>query len=745
MPQLTLPMLPADATPLGDKAAFAKRNGRWIYYLGLHQIYEHPEGDDRMFKVVAAQLISNGICRHRDVVKTFGVSKSSVNRALKKYRSGGIDAFYQKREGGRRGTVLTEERLERAQRLLDRGSTRREAAEELEIPKDTLRKAINDGRLVEGEKAVSGEAGVGSDKSSRSLADAGAAVEMGTACIRAADRVAASLGGLDGAETRFEACLDVPRAGVLCALPALLSNGLLDGVSTFLGSVKGYYTVFHILLTLAFASLCRIKTVEDLRGSPPGEFGKILGLDRIPEARCLRMKMDDIGADRAAEKWAAHLCGKWMLQESDDVGVLLVDGHVRVYNGKSTELPRRYVARQRLCLRATTDYWVNDALGRPFFVVEKPVDPGLLKTLEYDIVPRLVKDVPNQPSEELLEENRYACRFLIVFDREGYSPAFFGRMWRESRIACVTYHKFPGDPWPEELFVEREVAMPNGETVSMRLAERGSLVGSGKDAIWMREIRKLTESGHQTSLISTAFEMDHVLLAACMFTRWCQENFFRYMRRHFGIDALAEYGVEDLPDTEPVVNPRWREMDRSRNRLRNRLRCKRAAFAATTMHPETEDDPEKYKKWIEKKSKLLETIEQTEKELDDIKREIKEIPKRVAMGDLDEADRFRGLSSGRKRLLDTIKMVAYRAETAMAQLLKSSTVDGSEARRLLLDLFNSEADILPDPENKVLRVRVHNASRPAANRSLAAMFEVLNETKTNYPGTDLEIYYDLVF
>jgi len=51
-------------------------------------------------------------------------------------------------------------------------------------------------------------------------------------------------------------------------------------------------------------------------------------------------------------------------------------------------------------------------------------------------------------------------------------------------------------------------------------------------------VRKLTDSGHQTSLISTAFDLPHTQLAGRMFSRWCQENFFNYMRgylitRHF--------------------------------------------------------------------------------------------------------------------------------------------------------------------------------------------------------------------
>jgi hypothetical protein len=464
----------------------------------------------------------------------------------------------------------------------------------------------------------------------------------------------------------------------------------------------------------------------------------------MPEAKCLREKMDAMSAGRAAEKWAAHLSEKWMNQNPDDAGTLYIDGHARVYNGKLTKLPRRYVARQRLCLRATSDYWVNDAVGRPFFLVEKPVDPGLLKTLENDIVPRLLRDVPNQPAERRLKDESFLCRFAMVFDREGYSPAFFRRMWVNHRIACMTYHKFPKDNWPEEWFVNCEVNMPSGETVSMRLAEMGSLVGSGKEAMWMREVRKLTKSGHQTSLINTGYAMDHVRLAACMFTRWCQENFFRYMRQHYGIDMLSEYGLEDLPDTERVVNPRWRELNRTRSRLTSRLRYKRASFAALDMHPESEEDTEKYRQWIEKKAGKLEDIEHLEKELEDVKTEIKGVAKHVEMGDLVEEDKFQALRSGRKRLLDTIKMIAYRSETAMAEILTKHGLDSAEARRILQDLFVSDADIVPEYEGGILRVRVHNASLPATDRSLTFLLEELNKTKTKYPGTEMILVYELV-
>jgi transposase len=738
MPQQILPLIPRGATEINGLVSVWRDEERWTYFIGTYPIYSHHKTDQRMFRLVTSQMIEAGACRQVDIIRSFGVSKSSVIRSVNKLRKDGAEAFFVQRRGRRGGKVLTSELLEKAQGLLDQGYTRSDVCQELDVKYDTLRKAINEGRLLEPEQTETALT-----KSSRNVVDAAAAEGMGVACTRVDERVLASMGELIGATVHFELCLDVPKAGVLCAIPVLLANGLFHGVEQFLGNVTGYYTIFHVLLLLALMSLSRIKTTEKLRGHAPGEFGKLLGLDRIPEVRCLRNKMDELSANDGAERWAAHLGKHWMNLEPESVGTLYIDGHVRVYHGGLTKLPRRYVSRERLCLRGITDYWVNDAIGRPFFVIEKEVDPGLLKTLRCDIVPRLLDEVPNQPSEGELAENPYLCRFVLVFDREGYSPAFFAEMWSKHRIGCLSYHKYPGKPWPEQWFTEHKVTMPAGEVIDMRLCEMGSYVGSGKDAIWMREVRKLTDSGHQSSLISTAFDLPHTELAAHMFSRWCQENFFNYMMQHFDIDVLLEYGTTTFPDTEKVVNPAWRQLDRSRNSLQNKLRYRRARFAEMTMHPETEEKPAKYRKWLRKKADLLEEIENYEHQLQKLKEELKDTAKHITWGQLDEKDKFLRLLPGRKRLMDTIRMIAYRAETAMVGLITGPTVDSPAARRLLQDLFVTEADILPDPENKQLNIRVHSASRPAANRALAQLFEHLNKAEVNYPGTDLRLVYQI--
>ena len=216
------------------------------------------------------------------------------------------------------------------------------------------------------------------------------------------------------------------------------------------------------------------------------------------------------------------------------------------------------------------------------------------------------------------------------------------------------------------------------------------------------------------------------------------------MMEHFAIDLLQEYGTESFPDTEKVINPAWRELNRTRNSIENRLRYRRARFAQMTVHPESEDEPQKYWKRVKKKSDLTEEIEHYEHEPEKIKAELKETPKHIEWREPEEKDRFFRPVPGRKRLMDTIRMIAYRTETSMAGSLVSPTADSAAARRILQDLYVTEADILPEPENKCLRIRVHSSSRASTNRSLSKFFEVLNETETVYPGTDLRIIYELI-
>ena len=204
--QLMLPIIPSGATEINNHVSVWRGEERWTYFLGLHPIYSHHPSDQLLFRLCTSLLIESGACRQIEIIKTFGVSKSSVDRSVRLLRAKGAEGFFKPRKVHYGGTVLTPEKLEKAQHLLQQHADRHEIAAELEVPYDTLRKAISAGRLV-----VPAPPETATTKSSRNVVDAQAAVGMGTACTRVEERTLAAFGGYDGAPVRFEPCLDVPR------------------------------------------------------------------------------------------------------------------------------------------------------------------------------------------------------------------------------------------------------------------------------------------------------------------------------------------------------------------------------------------------------------------------------------------------------------------------------------------------------------------------------------------------------
>jgi hypothetical protein len=544
---------------------------------------------------------------------------------------------------------------------------------------------------------------------------------------------------LNGAAIEFELVQDVPDGGVLLALPALLLLGLLSKSREMFWMPEGFYPLESIFLLLALMALGRIPSLEALRYVAPGEWGKLMGLDRIPEVRTLRQKITQLCAEQgSAERWSNALAKQWMEDEPECAGVFYADGHVRVYHGKLTDLPRRYVARERLCLRGTTDYWVNAMDGRPFFVLSRAVDPGLLTVLREQIVPRLKADVPNQPTQEQLEADPLLSRFTIVFDREGYSPQFFAQM-KEQRIAVLTYRKFPGELlWSEQEFGTHQVSLVNGEQVTMQMAERGVQLSNN---LWVREIRHLSDKGHQSSILSTDYRSDLSRVAAAMFARWCQENFFKYMRQNYNLDRLVEYGTEVIPDTTRVVNPAWRTLD-SQIRRQNALLSRELVQFAQIQLPHDMEPPQ-IEAYQSKKGQLQQAIEERRQQIQQLKAQRKAIPKHIEIKDLPEQDRFQRLRAEKKHFIDTIKLIAYRAETALAQLAREKINRLDDARSVVRQIFRTEIDLLPDQQNKTLTVRLHPMTTQAHDEVVRHICAELTATETVFPGTDLRLIYEI--
>lgn len=737
MRQLQIPGFPAGAVSINNLVSVLAKEGQVTYFVGCDNYFMHPENDEPGQRFAVATLIRNGHMRAVDVERSaLGIPHRTLMRWLKQLDEKGPNSFFaEPRRGGAR--TMNSERCAECARLLAEGLSLPDVARHVGVNESTLRKAVRRGAVVSPKTPAglaSNRAQAETTKSDRTRQDAEAAEGMGTACTRAGERLGAALGLVHSAATRHEPCRDVMMGGVLAGLPALCANGLLSGLDKHLSLPRGFYSCLHILMTLSFMALARIRRPEGLRSIAPGELGKAVGLDRVPEVRTLREKIAWMAENGRPEAWMKELSAGWMKADPAEAGYLYVDGHVRVYHGADARLPRRYVSREKLCLRGTTDYWVNDALGRPFFVVSKAVTEGLASTLVKEIVPELLAQVPGQPGEAELKANPLLHRFVVVFDREGATHSLLSQLWKH-RIGAITYRKAVKDAWPESDFREVEVAVPGGGTTNMKLASRETSLSAGKLSMPVLEVRRLTPSGHQTAIITTARLLGEPAVAGRMFSRWCQENFFAYMMEHYDIDGLTQYGSEEIPGTTRVVNPSWRKLDKEVRTQQRRLRSLHAKLGARALENE--------EKSVRTNAELLDDIQRIQEEVTELKQRRGGVRRKVAISELPEEERPRQLLPLSKMLTDTVKMIAYRAETALVGLLRNHLAKEADARALARELFVSSADIEPDEDAKVLTVRIHRMASPAHDRAISALFDELNQDKFRHPETGMCMIFEL--
>jgi hypothetical protein len=308
------------------------------------------------------------------------------------------------------------------------------------------------------------------------------------------------------------------------------------------------------------------------------------------------------------------------------------------------------------------------------------------------------------------------------------------QLW-EQRIGAITYRKAVKDLWPDSEFADIAVPVPGGGATRMHLASRHTVVSAGTASIPVLEIRRLTPTGHQTAIITTARRMDSPVVAGRMFSRWCQENFFAYMMQHYDIDGLVQYGGEELPGTLEVVNPAWRTLDKAVKDTARRIRTLHAALGAATLQNDGGD--------IHARADRLQDIQRLEADAVDLRLTRRNTPKKVPLASLPETERPRQLAPLGKMLTDTVKMIAYRGETALVGLLRPHLAKEEEARALVRELFVSSADLEPHAQDNTLTIRIHRMACPAHDKAIGALLAELTQLAFHHPETHARLIYEL--
>lgn len=558
---------------------------------------------------------------------------------------------------------------------------------------------------------------------------------MGVGATRIEERTLAVNHMIDTTPVQFEACQSVPQAGVLFLLPFLKQTGLFSFRDHFHELSKGYYYIEFIVLFLAMMYLRRIKNPEQLKYHSPGEFGKVMGLDRVPEAKCLRGKVKEICFQKATEQWAMGLAKQWTGKEANEF--YYIDGHIQVYSGYLAKLGKKHVSRQKLCLPGMQEFWVNNKEGMPYFYVTGQVNEKLLEMLDKQIIPKLLKEIPSKYTEQELKDDPDLPRFTIVFDREAYSPVFFKKLWDQHRIAVITYRKNVKDKWDENDFKEYTIDIDGVET-KMKLEEKSIELND----VEMREIRRLS-GNHQTSVITTNRKLTIELVAIHMFSRWTQENFFKYMRQDYDFDRLFQYSIDQVYQEFVVANPEYNNITYKLGKTREKI-SRRKAVLYELYEKNLKDKLDQTNKYLKKQIQVKEELHDLENQEKLLLGHRSKIPSQIKIKDMPENIRYNKLNTESKRFQNILKMICYRAETSCANLLsKDFKKSINEKRALVKSIINSHADIIPDYSTNQLTIKIYSQANPRMNLAIEKVMETLNETETKYPGTNLVLNYKI--
>jgi len=740
-------------------------NALWYYrdvedvrtvFMGAIPVYHYSRLDQLSEKHVIISMANDGQARQADMARAFDYGVATVRRWQNSYHRRGIAGLERKRRHSPQ--LKVDAAMDHAvMAMVRRGESNLRIAQALGVAESTIRRTRMRLGLPQARSAVAEQlpastsprptqTGVaGADGAVAPIQDTANQVNPGSCAASSAetevaavaqsiaksldvdplnrqtDRALARAGFIEDAVPFFAAGTQIPGAGALLAVPLIQESGVL---TIFQGLVRtlgpAFYGVRTVVMTLLFMALLRIKRPERLRTQRPVNLGRVLGLDRAPEVKTLRRKLSQLGRKGVGVRFMRELARR-RLSCKNRIGFFYVDGHVREYHG-TAKLGKAYVTRRRLAAPAATDTWVNDAQGSPVFVVTSELNASLTKVLE-PIVDEL---------QVLLGTKR---RFTIIFDRGGWSPALFARLIARG-VDVMTYRKGKIVPIPREQF-HTVTARVAGAKVSYELHDtkiRLGLAGKDQQELWLRQVTRLRdEKGAQTQVLTSREDLRPEEVLYRMFNRWRQENFFKYMRQEYALDALIEYGSEALDPKLDRPNPLRLQADKALRKAQAELRVLECAYGeAAVQNPESVRPSMRGFKIAH--GEIGKAIRAAQDHIAALKAKRDDLPKRVPATDLE------CLPSAVRLVTDGFKMTAYQIENQLVdQIWDHYPRAAMEGHTLIVAALNSSADIRV--ENDVLRVTLATQSSSHRTQAIAALCAQLTARNALFPGSNLRLHY----
>ena len=515
--------------------------------------------------------------------------------------------------------------------------------------------------------------------------------------------------------------------GLALYFPALAATGLLEVARSLYRLPRSVtFGVRAVFSCIFFLTVCSKTTLEAAKHLRRGDFGALIGTGAAPCVQTLRRKLASLVAQSKAGLLSTNLARHWVDTGLVHTAYLYVDGHVKAYSGKK-KLEEVYDTKAQKPIRGLHSYFVGDGDGRPLLFLTEEISANLAKAM-----PRIIEAI-----RQVLGERA----FTIIFDRGGYDGKMFSWLVSEG-VDFITYQR-GSVTLPKEAFKRHQVRF-EGRRLRFWIAEDTKKVG--RDGPFRRIVVR-SASGHQTPILtSLAPEVPPARIAALMFCRWRQENFFKYAGEHHGLDDIISYAGEAADPQTMVVNPARKAADAALAEARKKLALLKKELGDVLLDEPKKDGRSAHGLKVAQRGKVKK-LRDLEKQIASLLAERKSAPKHVSLAEAGIPREV--LRHEAKAIMDRVKICAYNAEEWMLDRLVQHYRNPHDVRALLRSFAELPGEMetsfayYPDgtPVPTGVTVSLDPPDTPQHREALRGLVNDLNAAGATYPGTAIPVTY----
>ena len=678
-----------------------------IVHIGATPIAQYPTTDVTMRRHVMVQLAEAGGLTGVHIAARFQVTPVYISLLRGRMRAQGSVGLAAKRRGPKGAMKVTGPLAKRVHALRQTGLSYRAIATAVgQVSHQTVRRML---------AAV--------EPSQARLPDVAEAIPPPVAPSEA---TRAEPDASEGSHEPASAVVGASRYAGAMLLHVALTHVRLWQVFAEKGAQVGRtaLSVAQVIGMVAWGFALRLGSIEGFKTALAQDFGLLLGLPAVPCVQTLRTRLCALAESVAPDAILRALLAAAVRLEPVWEGAYYVDGHFSPYAGQHP-VAKGWNAKRRLAEPGHTDVYVHDATGRALYFLNRPLNESLVKVLP-DLVREIRAVAPDQ-------------RVILVFDRGGYSGPGF-RALTDAGIGFLTYLKgrkarrqFPADRFSQRWWaLDDPAGIGKRQRHVYRVYERGTRI---RGAGLVRTVVVQDDEGHQIPVLTNCADLPAAKAVHLLRLRWRQENSFKYLATHYGIDQIMQYGVTTAPDTRLVDNP-------VRARVQAQLAEARAAcvfgeadvgqavLAGAALRTAASATTRRAARAIEARIARLE-------------HRLTQTPAKVPVTSLPGRRRRRAtLKSDRHDLVTGVKLATYNAERLLARRFFQHYQDPRDWLTIFRSLLQLPG-VLRQETDGTITVQLQPPDQPRIQRALVAFLADINDGHPRMFGTGPALRFEV--